>query len=101
MEGWDYLRDVWGAGRDICREQSVNFMSVQQERWLGWHWGVQRIGKYGLRHSLWRNKAFAEKDAGLGFAFFPSLSPQKGRNWTRLRIRGVHLRGKALCVYTR
>ena len=48
--------------------------------------------------TLWRDGAFAEKDAGVVFAFSRSPPPQRAGNWRRLRMRDVHLRGKVLCV---
>lgn len=77
MEGWapEETEGVfWRGGKRegiVCREQPVHWMCEPWEVWLEWHWGLWGTENCGLRGG-----AFAEKDAGVVFAFSPLYLPR-------------------------
>lgn len=94
LEGWapEELPE-WGGGlgKIICGEQSLNFMSVHWEIWLGWHWGMQGIESVGSGTHYGETRHLQRRM--LGWFLLPPPP--------RLRMRDVLLRGNVLCVGSR
>lgn len=74
-EGWapeDYRRDVGvGLGEIICREWSVNFMSVHQEMWLGWPRGCAEDRKVWTQTLIIEKQGICREGCWVGCCLLP------------------------------